>query len=243
MGFFNFGKSSSLYHPGSYSVAFLQDKVANYRKILNKLGIRVQFSEEMCCGGILINSGYEGDARKLARKNLDTAQKEEIKKIITNDPLCYKTLFKDYGEMLPDWTLEVEFILSTILNKIAPQDIKEIAQEAVIYIDPCYLGRYSNIYEEPRKLLALLGYKVIEAKNNREKAMCDGSCGGLKQTNPELANKIAKNLFKHLEILGTKKIVTPDPQSYIHLKENAPEGFEVLEFSEIICKSLGLKSK
>ena len=38
----------------------------------------------------------------------------------------------------------------------------------------------------------------------------------------------------------TKKLVTCCPMCYSHLKENAPDGLEVYELSELIIKSLNI---
>ena len=85
-----------------------------------------------------------------------------------------------------------------------------------------------------------MGYNLIEIPSNTISTLCSGTCGGLKQTNPDLANKIAIKLLNHIKKLGIKKIITSDPQSYLHLKENSQD-FEVLEFSDILCDGLGIK--
>lgn len=241
MGFFDL--KSTVYYPDSFSSALLKDKVENYRRILIKLGLRPSMLKELeCSGSVLINAGYEKEARKLARINLEVFGMKGVNQIIISDPLTYKTFSQDYTEMLPDWDLKTEFILDFVLNKLRenPNIIKKPADEFIVYADPCYLGRYCGIYEPPRQILAILGYEVVELENSREYALCDGTCGGLKQTNPELANKIAKLFLSQMADLQVKKIVTPDPQSYLHLKENSDD-IEVLEFSDVLCDALGIR--
>jgi len=65
-------------------------------------------------------------------------------------------------------------------------------KEIVNYHDPCHLGRYSGIYEEPREVIKLLGGKIVESLFNRENAYCCGGGGGVRANFPELAKAIAK---------------------------------------------------
>ena len=62
--------------------------------------------------------------------------------------------------------------------------------EVVTYHDSCHLGRCCSIYDEPRKILELIGYNVKELHNSRVNSICCGSCGGLARTNPGLANQV-----------------------------------------------------
>jgi Fe-S oxidoreductase len=49
----------------------------------------------------------------------------------------------------------------------------------VTYHDPCYLGRYGGVYEEPRKLLeSIPGVRLAEMSDNRSNALCCGGGGG-----------------------------------------------------------------
>ena len=45
------------------------------------------------------------------------------------------------------------------------------------YHDSCYLGRANNIYEAPRKVLALLDAELVEMKHCKSKGLCCGAGG------------------------------------------------------------------
>lgn len=251
MGIFGFGNSENLYFPGCFTSSFLEKKLNNYKRILKKLDINFNFQKDfMCCGGFFDESGYEKQLRKNARENQGKLESKKRKKIITNCPLCYNTL-KNYRDLVPNWNIKVEFILVTILNKLREnnKEARNYFSEPVAYYDSCYLARYSGIINEPRELLGLLGYKIIELPKNKEETLCSGACGGLLITNPELANKIALKFLRTLKIKGIKKIVTADSRDYYHLKENLkklniyPEELEILEFSDLICDSLGIEKE
>jgi len=201
----------------------------------------------MCCGGFLEQAGYERQLRKSARENADLLQAKGYKKIITNCPLCYN-IFKSYKTLLPNFKMEAEFVLTTILNALRanPRLARGYFSEPVAYYDSCYLARHSELINEPRELLGLLGYKIMELNKNREETLCCGSCGGLTETNPELARRIASDFIKILKREKIRKIVTADARAYRLLTEtlltlNIPESeIQVLEFSDLVCSSLGI---
>lgn len=234
------GKGNILYYPGCLSKYVLKAETANYIKILNEIGIDfIMLPDELCCGSPVFNAGYEKEAIKLARKNLELFKKHNITRIITNCPACFKT-FNEYKDMLPDWKIKVEHITKIILDYIIKKKIYFQIKEKASYHDPCHLGRHSGIYDEPREILSRLGYEIVEMKNNRENALCCGGGAGLKANNPELADKIARERIKQAKEINVNKIITTCPLCFSHMDENAKD-IEIVEFSYVIADALGLK--
>lgn len=247
MGLFSaiFGNSENLYFPGCYSSAFLENKIENYRKILKKLKIEFSTGNEfMCCGGFLEENGYDLQLRKIARENLANLKSSGIKKIITNCPLCL-SMFKDYKNLMPDYDIESEYILSLILNALLSKTsaIKHYYYEPICYYDSCYLPRYCNLADSLRELLKLLGYQLVELPKNKEETLCCGSCGNLPLANPELADKIANKMIETLKRKKITRVVTADPRAYIHLSSaalKAGDEIKIVEVSDLICDALGI---
>jgi|SRR3989344_4869258 len=250
MAFFGLFNKDVLYFPGCHSSAFNEPKIKNWERILKKLGVSFWIAEDfVCCGGFFEENGYEKELRKLARENLNFLKEKGVKKIITSCALCFET-FKSYKNIIPEWDIEVEFILTTILNKIKEGDyVRNSFLESVAYYDSCQLGRYAEITNEPREILKLIGFHVIELPKNKEETLCCGSCGSLPITNQELADDIAFNFIRMLRRRKIKRLVTADARAYQHLKENfrklgvANEEIELIDFSEIVCDGLGLKKE
>lgn len=213
---------NTLYYPGcltKYSETNIQQ---NYEKILKKIGVDyIMLKElELCCGSPVMQAGYKKDFNKVKKKNLELFEKYGVARIVTNCPACYHVFKCDYG-------MHTEHMTTLILKNIKKFDRKP--EEKISYHDPCHLGRYSDIYEPPREALRAIGIEVVELRYNNEQSLCCGGGGGLKTNNPKTANKIAKLRISEIK---TKKIITPCPMCYAHLKDNA-RGIKVLEFSEV----------
>jgi Fe-S oxidoreductase len=239
-------RGSVLYFPGDYTYFKNQDKYLLYKKIFSKLGISFkELEKKECCGIHLLEAGYESEARKIARKNYEEIKKLGVNEIITDSPECYKMFVKDYPKLLPDFDIKIINMWKLIAEKLQkkPSLVKNSEVDTITYHDNCYLGRYSEMYDEPRIILKIIGYELKEMSDNRENSMCCGSCGGLTITNPELADKIAKERILQAKRINVKKMVVASTQSYNLLRKNAGEDLEILELSDVLASALGIKIK
>ncbi|MEK6830971.1 MAG: (Fe-S)-binding protein [Nanoarchaeota archaeon] len=243
MGIFSF-KNNIVYFPCCTAYFKFKEDFELYKEIFSKLGVSFMILDKQnCCGLEALEAGYDSDARMLARKNFDTFKEKGITGIITSSPDCYKMFLQNYPEILPDWNIRVINLWGLILEKLKQKShlIKNKSTEQIAYNDNCYLGRYCGIYEEPREILKILGYEIKELDNSRENSFCCGSCGGLPRTNPELADKIAKEKLLQAKRIGVKKMAVIGFDSYELLKRNSQEGLEIVEFSEVLGNALGIK--
>ncbi len=84
------------------------------------------------------------------------------------------------------------------------------ATETIVFHDPCYLGRYRNVYEQPRTVAALAG-TVIEAPRNHERSFCCGAGGGLAFLGEETGERVSHNRAAELVATGAKTVATACP--------------------------------
>jgi len=252
MGLFSiFKKGDILYYPGCRTYVKHEESIDIYKRIFSKLGINIITLEELeipkkhfCCGLVPLELGYEQEARKLARENMEFLKANNIKRIMTNCPSCFKMLTQNYPEMMPDWDIEVINTWKLILERLIAKQrlIKKKYDEQITFHDSCYLARHCSIYNIPRKILELLGYEIIEMYDSKDKAICCGSCGGLTLTNPELADKIATQRVFQAKRAKAKRIIVTSFDNYDLLKRNSAD-VEVTEISEILAEALGIKIK
>ena len=244
MGLFGFGRGKTLYYPGCLTKGVLTEQFENYKEIFNRLGIDfVMLSgDEICCGLPVLNAGYRKDVKKLAKKNYELFKKNGITKIVTNCPSCYHTFKEVYPKLVRGWDLEIEHATVSILNALKKRRIRfnglDEERELVAYHDPCHLGRYSEIYEEPREVINLLGGKIVEEKMNRENAYCCGGGGGVRANFPEIAKAVAKKKVSYIpEHVG--KIISPCGLCYANIKSATEKSIEFSTF--VLGKLRGMR--
>lgn len=150
-------------------------------KLFEKAGVNyaVLGSEEKCCGDSVRRLGNEKLFQQLALENIKTINQYKFKTLITHCPHCYNVLKNDYPQFGGHYRVmhHSEFILELIKSgEIEPKGGNNLK---VTFHDPCYLGRYNDIYNAPREVLTSIpGMELVEMRNNRSKGFCCGAGGG-----------------------------------------------------------------
>jgi Fe-S oxidoreductase len=79
------------------------------------------------------------------------------------------------------------------------------APEKIVFHDPCYLGRYRNVYDEPRAVIAAAG-TLVEAERNHERSFCCGAGGGLAFLGEETGQRVSSVRAQELVATGATTI-------------------------------------
>jgi Fe-S oxidoreductase len=136
-------------------------------------------TEETCTGDSARRIGNEYLFQTLAKTNVETLNRYAVKKIVTACPHCFNTLKNEYKDMGGEYevTHHSQFIAKLITDgKLKPT--KERA-ETVTFHDSCYLGRWNNVYEQPRAILeSVPKVKLVEMKQHHDSGLCCGAGGG-----------------------------------------------------------------
>jgi Fe-S oxidoreductase len=171
-----------LYWPGcSGSFDARNQKVsAALVKLLQAAGIRFAIlgNDEKCCGDSARKLGNEYLFYSLAMENIEVMNGYGVKKIITQCPHCYNFLKHEYPEFGGNYEVvhHTEFLAG--LLKSGKLKLNRIPSQAITYHDSCYLGRYNEIYDEPRELLKAVGLDIKEMVHTGSKGFCCGAGGG-----------------------------------------------------------------
>ncbi len=189
-----------------------QDIVRAVLKILKKAGLKVAAlgAREHCCGDFVRRLGDEGLFQKLARENIKTINGTNFDVLLTHCPHGYNTLKNEYPQFGADFKTvhHTEFIFN-LLGKGAIQVDK--SAEEIIYHDPCYLGRYNNVYVPPREILNRISGKFVEFPFNRNKSFCCGAGGGHMWKHEESGTRINDKRIEQAIETGVKSVATSCP--------------------------------
>jgi len=184
---------------------------------LKKAGVDFTLlSDEHCCGVTQIWDGQKQIAEELANHNVRAISDAGANVVVTTCAECYHTIKFDYPELTGDKlgfeVLHISEFLSDLIEK-SKIKFREFRKK-VVYHDPCQLGRGSNIYEQPRKILsAIPGVEMLEMKRNRANSWCCGSGAGqvVRLANPQLAMNIAKDRLQEANNTQAQTLVTSCP--------------------------------
>ena len=176
-------RAEYLYWVGCYgSFDERNKKVARaFVKLLQSAGVdfAILGNEEKCTGEPARRLGHEYLFQTLAQGNIETLKRYRFQKIITACPHCFNTIRSEY----PNFDGHFRVIHHTeLLDELIQSGRLRVSRERderISYHDPCYLGRYNDVYEEPRRVLrSVCRSELIEMHLNREKGFCCGGGGG-----------------------------------------------------------------
>jgi Fe-S oxidoreductase len=196
----------------------LESKSVNIAKAMAKLlklaGINfgILGTEESCCGEPARRLGNEYLFQIQAEKNIELLKSYGVKRIVTACPHCYNTIKNEY----PDCGGEFEVIHHTeLIAQLLKEGKLRIARgrgEFVTYHDPCYLGRYNDIYQPPRQIIRNIpDIRMVEMKLNRERGFCCGGGGGHMWLEENLGRRIGEMRFEQAIDTGAQILATACP--------------------------------
>ena len=171
-------------------------------------------ARERCTGDVAKRTGNEYQFQELARANIEDFTAAGVKKIVTSCPHCLRTMGTDYREF--GFTAEVIHAASLVAALTRTMAVPGAGY--VTFHDPCYLGRYAGVTEEPRELLARFGAEVHEPERHGANPFCCGAGGGLLFEEHEEGRRISQERFEQLQRTGASTIVTACPFCSIMLK-------------------------
>jgi Fe-S oxidoreductase/nitrate reductase gamma subunit len=133
--------------------------------------------KERCTGEVVRRLGEEGLFQQTAMENIEVLKSYGVKKIVTHCPHCYNTLKNEYPELGGSFEVKHHTQLLFELIKEGRLKLKGLSEIKVALHDSCYLGRYNQIYYEPRWILQQIqGLKTIRIRE-KERSFCCGAGG------------------------------------------------------------------
>jgi len=177
--------------------------ITSFVQVMRHLGTSYGvLRKEKCTGDPARRLGNDLVFQEMTESNLETMKKQKVKKIISICPHCVRTIqedWKDFGAP-PEIEHHSEFLARH--QGLLPHTK---TAEKIAYHDPCYLGRYRNVYDEPRSVISATG-TLVEAERNRERSFCCGAGGGLAFLGEENGERVSSVRAQELVATGATTI-------------------------------------
>ncbi len=221
----------------------------NLAELFKQAGVSfaVLGEEEMCCGEPARRVGNEYLFENIARQNIEILNNYKFKAIVTGCPHCYNMLKNEYRDFQGFYEVcHHSEVLQRLINN-GQLTIKAPLECKLTYHDPCYLGRYNDIYETPRSLIhAVCAGKMVEMKRTKSRSFCCGGGGGgawLGEEGVAVENRVNVNRARQATETGAEILVTACPFCMMMLRDgtrslNREDVPEVMDIANLLYSAI-----
>jgi len=199
--------------------------------------------EEGCTGDAARRAGNEFLFQMMAEQNIETFKGYNVKKILVTCPHCYHSFKNEYPAFGGNY--EVIHHTQFLQQLIAEGKLKPTQKQGglMTYHDSCYLGRWNEIYQPPRELLAGVAKQApVEMAHTGYKSFCCGAGGG-RMWMEEAAPRINTRRTEEALATGASTIATACPFCMVMLTDgikaaDKEDQVKVLDILEVIDAAL-----
>src|SRR3989440_3543169 len=144
-----------------------------FARLLKKAGVDFAClgKEELCNGETARRLGNEYLYQTMAQMSVETLNAAPTKKNIVNCPHYFNTIKNEF----PQFGGRYEVIhAAELVAQLIAQGRLQVPPEfrkKTVYHDSCYYGRFNEIYDEPRTVLARTGAQVQEMRRRKQFGM------------------------------------------------------------------------
>ncbi len=178
-------------------------------RVLRHLGVTFGvLRKEKCTGDPARRLGNDLAFSQVAESNIEMLRAAKVAKMVSICPHCVRTIGTDWREAGETFPIEHHSELLARLQSRLPSPAA--GREKVVFHDPCYLGRYRNVYDEPRQVISRSA-EVVEAGRSRERSFCCGAGGGQMFLGEEKGKRVNVARVEELVATGAGVIGTACP--------------------------------
>ncbi len=228
-----------------------------FMHILKQAGYKVGIlgPEEVCCGDSALRAGNEYLFQTLASKNLESFARYGVRKVVVTCPHDLNTLKKEYREFAALGVAEdgspLRYDISVehhtqVIHRLLKEDrirLKQQSAQKITYHDSCFLGRYNDILDTPREILAAIpGSEVVEMERHGKNSFCCGAGGSRMWLEENLGSRINQTRTREAQATGAGLISTACPFCSTMLsdgvKELAIDTLETRDIAELVYEAM-----
>ncbi len=222
----------------------------SFVSIMKEAGVNFAIlgNEEKCTGDSARRGGNEYLYQTLAKANVETLNRHKFQKIVTACPHCFNTLKNEYPQMGGSYNVQhhsdfIDDLLKKKKIQIDPKKQEKMKSRRAVFHDSCYLGRYNEIFEEPRNLIRkATGMDLAEAEDHHRKSLCCGA-GGAQMWMEEKYDRVNGTRSQQLIDTGADTIATSCPFCITMVSDGVKskglsEDIRVMDVAEITAVSM-----
>ncbi len=221
-----------------------QEVARNFVRICAAAGLRVGIlgKQEKCCGEPARKLGNEYLYQMLAMENIELIKGYGVKQIVTSCPHCCNTLGRDYRDLGLD--VPVQHYASFLAGLLAADRLALSGEPFdVTYHDSCYLGRYLDLYREPRSVLEAAGGRISEMARSGAESFCCGAGGGRILAEEKLGSRISVARVEMARASGAPLLVSNCPFCLTMFEDGIKTGgcegtLQVRDLAEVVAERL-----
>ena len=211
-------------------------------KTILRIHCRIQDSL-LCIDHVFVTIGIHIGPHN--RWNIELLNAYNIKKILLTCPHGYHSFKNEYPQFGGDFEVvhHTQFIIDLIRNgqlKLKGLEDKQL----ICYHDSCYLGRYNDIYQQPRDILSSVnGVTTVEMARNLSSSFCCGAGGGHMWMEDDASQRL--NIRRAEQLIETKAdcVATACPFCLSMFEDGikskgAEESVRAMDLAELVAQLL-----
>jgi Fe-S oxidoreductase/nitrate reductase gamma subunit len=218
-----------------------------FARILQAAGVpfAILGQEETCNGDPARRMGNEYLYQTLAKQNIETLTRYDVKTIVTFCPHCFHQIGNEYPQLGGNYEVihHSTYIERLLEARRVPFDTDAGKTLTMAYHDSCYLGRYNDVYDAPRETLrrALPIVTMVEPERTRDRGMCCGAGGGRMFMEETQGKRINVERAEQLLATGADTLAVACPFCMTMISDGVKakgSDVPVLDISEVVASRL-----
>ena len=197
-------------------------------RLLHRAGIdfAILGKREVCTGDPARRSGNELVFQQLALQNIATFSEVGVKRVITQCAHCFNTIANEYPQFGGEYeVVHHSQLLAELLNqgRIDHPRRPDGEPKKIAYHDPCYLGRYNDIYLAPRQVVGASGSEVVEMERHGTRSFCCGAGGARFWMEEHVGKKVQVERAEEALATEADEIAVACPFCFVMLDDGVKE--------------------
>jgi Fe-S oxidoreductase len=168
--------------------------------------------KEKCTGDPVRRLGNDLLFQQMAEGNIEQVKSAnpsaKATRLLSICPHCVRTIGEDWKEFGAAFQIEHHSELLARMQDHLPPRADQ--RERVVFHDPCYLGRYRGVYDQPREVIGRWG-EVVDPARARERSFCCGAGGGQMFLGEEKGKRVNVERATELAATGAAVVGTACP--------------------------------